>query len=172
MHRIANPDRSFGSWVQIPPLPPILFSWRIFKGCMWSKKDWDWMQKNVPILCVDGVVEDDDGRVLLSLRDVEPEKGNWHLPGGVVEKNEKLEDAIKRVIKNETGLVVDIVRMTGIYDDPNRDPRGHFITVAYLLRVKSGELIADHQASKLEYFSDLPEMMGFDSRQIVEDLKK
>ena len=130
------------------------------------------MQKNVPILCVDGVVEDDEGKILLSLRDVDPERGKWHLPGGVVSRGERLGDAIKRVIKNETGLVVDTVRTIGVYDDPNRDPRGHFITVAYLLRVKSGELIKDHQASKLEYFSDLPKMMGFDSRQIVEDLKK
>ncbi len=52
---------------------------------MWSKKDWEWMQGNVPILCVDGVVEDDDGKILLSKRAVEPERGKWHLLGGVVD---------------------------------------------------------------------------------------
>ncbi len=139
---------------------------------MWSKKDWDWMKDNTPILCVDGVVVDESGRVLLSLRDVEPEKGKWHLPGGVVYRKERLEDAIKRVIKDETGLKVDVIKTIGIYDDPNRDPRGHFITVAYLLKVKSGGLVKNYQASKLEYFSDLPKLMGFDARQIIEDVRE
>jgi 8-oxo-dGTP diphosphatase len=139
---------------------------------MWSTKDWDWLQKNVPILCVDGVLVDEDGKILLSLRDVEPEKGKWHLPGGVVDRFERLEEAIKRVFKNETGLEVDVIRMIGVYDNPKRDPRGHFVTVAYLLKKKSGNIIKNYQASKLEYFLDLPDIMGFDSRQIIEDVRK
>ncbi|MFC1654136.1 NUDIX hydrolase, partial [Patescibacteria group bacterium] len=58
------------------------------------------MQKNTPILCVDGVLVE-NGRVLLTKRCVEPEKNKWHLPGGVVDYGESVEKAIKRVMKRQ-----------------------------------------------------------------------
>jgi len=63
--------------------------------------------ESAPIVCVDMVLHK-DGKVLLINRKDEPEKGKWWVPGGRIKKNEKLEDAVKRKILEETGLKVFI----------------------------------------------------------------
>ncbi|MFH0805336.1 MAG: NUDIX domain-containing protein, partial [Patescibacteria group bacterium] len=50
----------------------------------------------VPRLCVEIMVKTNNG-VLLLKRNIDPEKGKWHLPGGTVLKGERLEDTVKRV---------------------------------------------------------------------------
>jgi len=126
-------------------------------------------REKLPILCVDGVVINKKGEVLLSKRETETFKGFWHLPGGVLAKGETTEQGILRVVKGETGLETKIVQLLGVYSDPSRDPRGHFVTVGYLLEPVAGELKADHQASELKYFGQLPTKMGFDAKEICED---
>lgn len=136
---------------------------------MWQPKDWDWMQKNIPILCVDGIVVNDDGEILLSKRSVEPFKDFWHIPGGVVNYRESTKQAIYRVMQSETGLEVAITSLLGVYSDPKRDPRGHFVTVAYLLKSVGGALVSDEKSSALAYFAQLPASMGFDAEHIARD---
>lgn len=68
---------------------------------------------NMPIVCVDGILIDDDGKILFLKRDNEPEKGNWWFPGGRLLKNEKLEDAIVRKFKEETNLDVIVDECLG-----------------------------------------------------------
>lgn len=134
----------------------------------WQPQNWQWMQSNVPILCVDGVVITKQGEVLLTKRSVEPFVGFWHLPGGHVDYKEKLEEAVMRVVQEETGLVTTVLDLVGIYSDPNRDPRGHFVTIAYLLRPRGGELQGDFQSSELQFFAELPRKVGFDVCDICE----
>jgi 8-oxo-dGTP pyrophosphatase MutT (NUDIX family) len=59
-----------------------------------------------------GVVRDDGGRVLLVKRD---DNGQWEIPGGVVGKDEQIHEALRREIKEETGLDVRPGRLTGVY---------------------------------------------------------
>lgn len=136
---------------------------------MWKPDDWEWMQAHVPILCVDGVLVNDGGEVLFAKRAVEPYKNFWHLPGGVVNYGESVEQAISRVMKQETGLSVRASSLIGVYSDLKRDPRGHFVTVAFLLTHFEGELTPDEKASELAYFRNMPENLGFDSKKIAED---
>jgi len=135
----------------------------------WDDKFWRELQSKAPVLCVDAVVVNDKGEVLLSKRTIEPEKGKWHTPGGVVKFQERVEEAVVRVVKRETGIVADIVSLLGVYSDPKRDPRGHFVTVGYLLKPVRGKLKSDFQSSELTYFKELPRKMGFATREIAED---
>ena len=82
-----------------------------------------------------------------------------------------MEDTIVREIYEETGLKTKIRDLIGIYSDPKRDPRGHTITVAYLLDIKSGELKSGDDASDAKFFDlkDLPEL-SFDHNIIIEDV--
>ena len=126
-------------------------------------------QHRNPILTVDGVLLI-DGKLLLVRRGREPEKGKLALPGGIVEYGETTEEAVAREIKEETGIDTRTVRLLGVYSDPDRDPRGHFITVAYVLAQNDGDLRAGDDAAEaiLQPIDDIP-LLAFDHNRIMAD---
>ncbi len=95
--------------------------------------------------CVDAVVIK-SGHVLMVTRKASPGKGQLALPGGYVNVNEKLRDAMIRELKEETKIKVPSAVLLGsivkheIYDDPDRSSRGRVITTAYLIDLGVGEL--------------------------------
>lgn len=113
--------------------------------------------------------------LLLKRRDV----GVWSLPGGILEPNESLLEALKREVFEETGIRVGINRCTGIYSDPASNvvtyPNGdrvHFVIAAFLCRPRSGRLLSQSdEASDLQYFppNRLPKPMTFRVRQRIRD---
>jgi ADP-ribose pyrophosphatase YjhB (NUDIX family) len=77
-----------------------------------------------------------DGRALVVKRGHEPRKGEWSLPGGLVELGESLVDALRRELREETGLEVEIGPVIETFDRIHRDDRGrvryHFVIVDFL----------------------------------------
>lgn len=122
-----------------------------------------------PRLTVDGVLLK-EGKILLIKRKNEPFKDKWALPGGFVKFGEKVEDSVVREVFEETGLRTKIVDFIGIYSDPNRDPRGHVVTIAYLLEEIDGKLKGGDDASDAKFFdlNALPEL-AFDHDKIIRD---
>jgi 8-oxo-dGTP diphosphatase len=95
-----------------------------------------------PMVGVGGVVIH-RGRVLLILRGREPLKGQWSIPGGLVELGEELTAAARRELKEETGLTVETVATIAAFDRIQRQRRRvryHFVIVDYLCRLKGGKL--------------------------------
>ena len=86
-------------------------------------------------LTTDCVVVDAKGRVLLIRRKNPPFKGKYALPGGFVDVGETVEDACRRELMEETGVKAGRLELIGVYSDPERDPRGHTCSVAFLTRV-------------------------------------
>ena len=76
-----------------------------------------------------------DPRVLLIRRKHDPFAGRWALPGGFVDENERLIDAARRELKEETGLDLADLEQLHTFGDPGRDPRGWTVSVVYLARV-------------------------------------
>ena len=70
-------------------------------------------------------------QVLLIQRGVPPFQGRWALPGGFVTRGESLEDAARRELVEETGVRDVYLEQLYTFGDPDRDPRGRVITVAY-----------------------------------------
>ncbi len=98
-----------------------------------------------PIVGAGGVVIH-RGRVLLVLRAREPLKGRWSIPGGLVEVGEELRAAVKRELKEETGLEVEPLDLIEVFDRIQREGRRvryHFVIVDFLCRLKSGKLRPD-----------------------------
>ena len=127
------------------------------------------MEPVTPKLTVDGVVITPTGVVLIKRKNP-PFKGMWALPGGFVEVGETTENACKREILEETGLEVEIVRLLGVYSDPERDPRGHSVSVVYVVTPVGGELRADTDASDVRVFPDPSGVeLGFDHHEILRD---
>ncbi len=123
-----------------------------------------------PVLTVDAVIEDHENRIMLIKRGVKPFKGLWCLPGGKVDANERVEAALEREVIEEVGVRVGIRELIGIYSDPARDPRGHYVTAVFHATVLGGEPITTKEASDIHWLAPGEEMeMGFDHATIVKD---
>jgi len=122
-----------------------------------------------PLLATDGIVLIDDELVLVR-RGREPFKGSYALPGGFVEYGETVESCVVRELEEETGLKTRIVNLLGVYSDPERDPRGHVISLVFHLLPVSGELRSGDDAAEVRTFrmDDLPPL-AFDHERIVRD---
>lgn len=121
-----------------------------------------------PKLMVDVVIPSEEGVVLIR-RGSDPFEGQWALPGGFVEVGETVEQAATREAAEETGLAVEIARLVGVYSDPERDPRGHNVSVAFLARVLSGQMQAATDASEVEVLDPASVELAFDHAKIIED---
>ena len=128
------------------------------------------MRYKKPSLTVDGAIIKNN-EILLIKRKNNPYKYKWALPGGFVEYGELVEDAVVREIKEETGLDTKIKALVGVYSDPNRDPRGHTVSVVFLLDIINGKLKSGDDAcdAKFFYIEDLPEL-SFDHSKIIDDI--
>jgi 8-oxo-dGTP diphosphatase len=123
-----------------------------------------------PKLTVDAVVFDSAGRLLLIKRKSPPFQGCYALPGGFVEYGETVEEAAHRELKEETGVTAKTQHLVGIYSQSNRDPRGHVVSVAFLMKVRSAKPKADDDAAAAEFVADWrAKRLAFDHAKIVAD---
>ena len=121
-----------------------------------------------PKLMVDVVIPAEDGVVLIR-RGSEPFGGQWALPGGFVKVGETVHEAAVREAAEETGLAVEVARLVGVYSEPDRDPRGHNVSVAFLVRVLSGQMQASSDAAEVEVLDPATVELAFDHRRIIDD---
>jgi 8-oxo-dGTP diphosphatase len=121
-----------------------------------------------PKLMVDVVIPAEEGVVLIR-RGSDPFEGQWALPGGFVEVGETVEQAAVREAAEETGLVVELAHLVGVYSEPERDPRGHNVSVAFLARVFGGELLASTDASEVSVLDPGAVDLAFDHSRIIDD---
>ena len=85
----------------------------------------------IPSLTADIFIFDDNLNFILIKRRNDPFKNCWALPGGFVEYGESVENAAIREAKEETSIDVELIDLVNVYSKPDRDPRGHTVTVAY-----------------------------------------
>jgi len=109
------------------------------------------MQREFPLAPLVGVgaVVVDDGRVLLVRRGREPLKGQWSLPGGLLELGESLLKGVAREVLEETGLIVEPVELVELLDRIHHETervRYHYVIADYLCRVTGGTLQAASDA--------------------------
>jgi 8-oxo-dGTP diphosphatase len=95
------------------------------------------------------------GRILMAQRGKEPLKGWWSLPGGAVEAGETLDTAIRREVLEETGLVVEPLRVHEIFERILRDGEGapeyHYVLIDYICRIRDGTPRAGDDVSQVEW---------------------
>lgn len=101
-----------------------------------------------------GAVIVHSGRVLLVQRATEPARGQWSVPGGLVELGESLEKAVMREVQEETGLAVEPVALVELLDRIHHDAgqvRYHYVIADYLCKVVGGELHAASDAAAVRW---------------------
>lgn len=126
----------------------------------------------IPSVTADIFIFDDNLNFILIKRRNNPFKNQWAIPGGFVEYGESVENAAIREAKEETSIDVELIDLVGVYSEPDRDPRGHTITVAYIARGNLNDMKADSDAKEIDIFSPekLDEIeLAFDHDKIIKD---
>lgn len=113
--------------------------------------------------------------VLLVLRSTESDAypGWWALPGGYLETGETFLDAAEREAEEETGIAVPRadIRFVGVYDTPDRDPRGRVVSGAHAVRLGDAPGVEGRDdAAEAAWWpiENLPKL-AFDHDQVLHD---
>lgn len=115
--------------------------------------------KKTPLVAVDLLVRNQEDEVLLGLRDNEPARGFWFVPGGRILLDERITDAFRRIAKEELGIKASIeeARLLGVYEHfyaknfANEPGFGtHYIIIAYEIRI-TGTLAKLPEDQHLEF---------------------
>jgi 8-oxo-dGTP diphosphatase len=129
--------------------------------------------KKAITLTVDPIILTNDGKVVLVKRSFDPYKDHWALPGGRVEYGETVEVAVIREAKEETGLDIKIEKLAGVYSEPNRDPRGQFVSICFLCVPVGGTLATSEETKEVKIFSkgEIKSIkLAFDHQKILKDI--
>jgi len=136
-----------------------------------GKYVYDWPR---PMVSVDAAVFGffrGKAKLLLIRRKNEPFKGQWALPGGFVDIDEELEDAVARELAEETGLVNVTLEQMHTFGRCGRDPRGRQITIVFTGTATEGlnKIKAGDDAAKARWFDieKLPKDLAFDHSEVV-----
>lgn len=120
--------------------------------------------------CVVFGLEERDLKVMLIQRDLPPFKNQWALPGGFVRTDETTEEAARRELQEETGLIQVFLEQLYTFSEMDRDPRERVVTVAYfaLVRLSQHSFKASTDARDAKWFAvdDLPRL-AFDHQRIL-----
>jgi colanic acid biosynthesis protein WcaH len=137
-----------------PAMPPTLL----------SEADFRTVVRLAPLIAIDLIIRNPRSEVLLGLRNNEPAKGVYFVPGGIVLKNERLADAFARILKRETNFDARIedARLRGAYEhfyEENRfgDPAfgTHYVVLGYELKMSdTATPEADLQHSELRFWTE------------------
>ncbi len=139
-----------------------------------SSAEFTSIYSKVTRLCVEVIIQTSDG-IVLSLRSIEPWKGLWHIPGGTVMYKETLEDAVKRVAKEELGVGVNIKEFVGFLHYPSEEKVRGFgwsIGVAFLCSINSGILRGSVQGEVVKAFNEVPQAMVEEQKDIIQKCLK
>lgn len=134
-----------------------------------------------PVYTVDIVISTENG-VPLIRRKYNPYQGYWAIPGGKVDPEDfgvagsdfegALRAAAVREAKEEAvDGEIEIIRKIGVYGRLGRDPRGNYVSNAYLARLVSGRFRAASDAKDVGLFKEIPHPMAFDHEEILRDSK-
>jgi ADP-ribose pyrophosphatase YjhB (NUDIX family) len=96
-----------------------------------------------------------DGRALIVRRRHEPRKGEWSLPGGMLNLGESLSDAVRREVGEETGLEIELGPIIETFDRIHRDDAGriryHFVIVDFVCWSARGDAVAGSDAEAVAW---------------------
>lgn len=119
-------------------------------------KEFKAIYTKVPRLCVDLVIKKRKG-VLLTKRDIPPDKNWWHFPGGTILMHETIKEAAERVAQEELNTKIKIKKLLAVLEYTQGSGLGYPISVMLLVKPLAKKLVGGKQAKTIGYFKTLPE---------------
>jgi 8-oxo-dGTP diphosphatase len=120
-------------------------------------------------------VLDEDGRILLARRAIEPDAGKWDVPGGFLEEGEEPVAGLRRELREEAGIEVDVGEFVGVFTDtygdgPNVDV---VLNLVWEARIASGDPTPDDDVAELRWFpkDGMPEDVELAFRWLATSLR-
>jgi colanic acid biosynthesis protein WcaH len=138
---------------------------------MIPKKLYDEIVASMPITGIEAMIMKNDS-ILLMRRSNPPARGEWWLPGGRLRKGESFEDALRREVKEETGLAIVPVHFIGVY---NRVfPERHDVALVFLCKIEdeSAGVLLNDEHSEYQFFKKLPRTLNPFIMKVIQDSKK
>lgn len=131
----------------------------------------------IPRLGVGAVILNEQQEILLVLRNRNPEKGTWSIPGGKVDPYEKLEDCVAREIKEEVNLDIEVKGLLCMAETIRPEDLEHWVSIIYETVIKGGEacnMEPDGAIGDVRWFSlhQLPANLACFTIPAIEQLKK
>ncbi len=123
---------------------------------------------------VGAIIFNEEDEILLLHREKAPEAGCWSIPGGKVELFENIEDAIKREVKEELGIDIEIVELVGVTNHIVEDEGMHWIAPTFLTKIVGGQVknMEPKKHGAIKWFSveNLPENITITTERGLEFL--
>jgi ADP-ribose pyrophosphatase YjhB (NUDIX family) len=134
------------------------------------KAEFDSIFSRVPRLCVEVVIVEQDRGVLLARREIPPNEGAWHIPGGTVLFAEPVVEAVKRVARHELALDVEVGALLGYIEYPSHYENGldSPVGLAFASQLADGPAGTDRLPHSCAWFSRLPAGLYEEQRAFLE----
>ena len=144
-----------------------------------SDADFSQVTRNAPLVSFDVIVRNRENKVLVMLRNDEPAKASYFVPGGRISKNEPLEVAFERVLLRETGqpLKFAAAQFRGVYQHfyaanrfSNPEFGTHYVVLAYDIAIEhDGAIDLDETHSSYRWLSEAELLASPDVHEYVKD---
>jgi 8-oxo-dGTP diphosphatase len=114
-----------------------------------------------------------DGKILLGKRRKDPFKGYWDVPGGFLELGEHPLDGVKRELKEETGLEIEVEEVLGFFMDKYGAGGDETLNISFVASIKDGTPRADDDITELAWFSvdEIPEVAFENGKEMIRAYK-
>ena len=124
-----------------------------------------------PVVAV--IARDNEGKILLIKRNIEPRRGEWALPSGFMELEESPIEASLRELAEETGLKGRSKKLIGVYPN-NSEIHGYLVTIIYEVEILGGKLCAGDDAEEAEFFAvnQIPPLAFQSHREALREVLK
>lgn len=136
-----------------------------------TPEDFKTIYSKVPRINVEILLKTSKG-LLLSKRSIEPCIGQWHIPGGTIYFGESIEQAAKRVARDELGIEIELIKEVGHIEYPVLHKDGYYgwpIGIALEVRIVSGQPRGSEQGEEIRFFKTLPDNTITDQAKFIKD---
>lgn len=134
-----------------------------------SEDEFNKIYSRVPRLCVDLVIRHEKG-IVLTLRSLPTWYNQWHLPGGGVQYQESIAQAVDRKAQEELGIKVKIIKTLGYIEYPSEQKERGFgwsVSIAILCDYMAGEFTLNKEASEFGFFKELPKGINIEQAEFL-----